>query len=80
MNPPLPSLMLHEIQIEKDTNNILITLSSNVYDNIELSRIDVAEYESNYVLVSSSNGSTSKIHDSYKFNYLATIPLARAHE
>lgn len=75
MNPPLPSLMLHEVRIENDSNNLLITLSSNVYDNIKLSRIDVAEMESNYVLVSSSNVSTSKINDSYKFNYLISIPL-----
>jgi hypothetical protein len=70
-----PSLVLHEVRIENDTNNLLIALSSNIYDNIDLSRIDVAENESNYVLVSSSNVSASKINDSYKFNYLIIIPL-----
>jgi hypothetical protein len=75
VNPPLPSLMLHEVRIENETNNLLITLSSNVYDNIKFSKIDIAEMESNYVLVSSSNVSTSKINDLYKFNYLISIPL-----
>jgi hypothetical protein len=71
----LPPLMLHQIQIENDMNNLLITLSSNAYDNLGLFRIDVVEMESNHILISSSDVSTSKIHDSYKFNYLISIPL-----
>jgi hypothetical protein len=56
-----PSLVLHEVRIENDTNNLLIALSSNIYDNIDLSRIDVPlgnialTDHTNYYLVAESN-------------------------
>ena len=54
-NQPMPSIWLHEVCIENGTNNLLVTLCSHVYNNLEISKITVIDLNSSNVLVASSD-------------------------
>jgi hypothetical protein len=75
---PMPSIWLHKVEIENETNNLLITLCSNVYNNLEVSKVTVTDrFNSTNVLISSTNISINTTDGAGAYDFLVSIPIPK---